>query len=101
MTTGTGKSASEDFSAALKLAGKTGTTNDLRDSWFAGFSGNYLAVVWVGRDDNLPTGVTGSQGALKVWRKVMRQLHHEPVVHGSRAAKDSTEKPEAVPSPGG
>lgn len=58
----------------LTLAGKTGTTNDFRDSWFAGFSDNYLAVVWVGKDDNSPTGLTGSSGALRVWAKVMSDL---------------------------
>jgi len=58
----------------LILAGKTGTTNDFRDSWFAGFAGNYLAVVWVGKDDNGPTGLTGSSGALRVWAKVMSGL---------------------------
>jgi len=58
----------------FELAGKTGTTNDYRDSWFAGFGGNYLAVVWVGKDDNTPTGLTGSSGALRVWSKVMSGL---------------------------
>jgi penicillin-binding protein 1B len=52
----------------MDIAGKTGTTDDLRDSWFAGYTGDRLAVVWVGRDDNGPTGLTGSTGALLVWR---------------------------------
>ena len=57
----------------LAVAGKTGTTNDLRDSWFAGFSGDMLAVVWMGRDDNASTGLTGSSGALPVWADIFRQ----------------------------
>ena len=55
------------------LAGKTGTTDDLRDSWFAGFSRRQLAVVWLGRDDNGPIGLTGSSGALRVWADIMQQ----------------------------
>ena len=46
------------------MGGKTGTTNDQRDSWFAGFSGEHLAVVWMGNDENQPIGLTGSSGAL-------------------------------------
>lgn len=58
----------------VQLAGKTGTTNEYRDSWFAGFGGNYVAVVWIGNDDNSPTGLTGSSGALRAWAKVMSAL---------------------------
>ncbi|MBK6738501.1 MAG: hypothetical protein IPG64_11620 [Haliea sp.] len=53
------------------VAGKTGTTNDGRDSWFAGFSGDLLAVSWIGRDDNNSTGLTGGSGALKIWAQFM------------------------------
>ncbi|MDE0854309.1 MAG: penicillin-binding protein 1B [Nevskia sp.] len=55
-------------------AGKTGTTEDLRDSWFAGFGADRVAVVWVGRDDNKPTGFEGATGALRIWAKLMRDL---------------------------
>jgi len=58
----------------MQLAGKTGTTNDLRDSWFAGFSADRVAVAWVGRDDNAPIGLTGSQGAMPVWADLMRSI---------------------------
>ncbi len=58
----------------VKVAGKTGTTNDLRDSWFAGYSNDQLSLVWLGRDDNQSTGLTGSSGALKVWQAYMSEL---------------------------
>ena len=53
------------------LAGKTGTTNESRDSWFAGFSSRLLGVVWLGRDDNEPIYLSGSAGALRVWADIM------------------------------
>ena len=56
------------------VAGKTGTSNDYRDSWFAGFSGGHLIVVWVGHDDNSPTGLTGTTGALPVWTRLMASI---------------------------
>jgi len=55
------------------LAGKTGTTNDTRDSWFAGFTERLLTVVWLGRDDNQPINLTGSSGALRVWADIMQK----------------------------
>lgn len=71
---GTAASARATLAKDLRAAGKTGTTNDNRDAWFAGFTGDHLAVVWLGRDDNGPTGLTGSSGALRVWTKVMSEL---------------------------
>ena len=71
---GTGRSVLSGFRYDYGLAGKTGTTDDYRDSWFAGFSGNYLTVVWVGRDDNQSTGLSGASGAAKVWSRTMRAL---------------------------
>jgi len=71
---GTARTVLTGFRYDYGLAGKTGTTDEYRDSWFAGFSGNYLTVVWVGRDDNKPIGLTGASGAAKVWSKVMRQI---------------------------
>ncbi|ORU92791.1 MAG: penicillin-binding protein 1B [Cycloclasticus sp. symbiont of Poecilosclerida sp. N] len=79
MAEGTGRSAYKHMSADYKLAGKTGTTDELRDSWFAGFSGDYLAVVWLGRDDNKPSRLTGASGALQVWSSVMASISKEPV----------------------
>lgn len=59
---------------SVAVAGKTGTTDDLRDSWFAGFTQDYLTVVWLGRDDNKSTGFTGASGALGEWGTIMRSL---------------------------
>src|SRR5258706_7768625 len=67
---GTGTGLSAFLPADIKIAGKTGTTDDLRDSWFAGFTGDKLAIVWVGRDDNQSTGLTGAAGALTVGRQM-------------------------------
>jgi len=55
----------------LDAAGKTGTTNDLRDAWFAGFTPELLAVVWVGFDNNEPLSLTGTQAALPIWTAFM------------------------------
>ncbi|HWM65435.1 MAG TPA: penicillin-binding protein 1B [Steroidobacteraceae bacterium] len=74
MVRGTGKPAKAVLPANLVVAGKSGTSSDLRDNWFAGFSGSHMAVVWVGYDDNLPTGFTGSSGALPVWARLMSTL---------------------------
>lgn len=76
---GTAAAAYKTLSPTLNLAGKTGTTNDLRDSWFAGYSGNYTAVVWVGQDDNKPTGLSGASGALPIWINLMNRLKLAPV----------------------
>jgi len=59
-------------------AGKTGTTNKNVDSWFAGFTGQHVVSVWVGRDDNKPTGFTGSAGALRVWGDLFKKIPTRP-----------------------
>jgi penicillin-binding protein 1B len=63
----------------VTIAGKTGTTNDRRDSWFVGYTRNRVAVTWVGLDDNRPAGVTGSNAAMQVWAGLFRQLPLESV----------------------
>ncbi len=73
-TRGTGREAAARLPRGLVVAGKTGTSSDTRDSWFAGFSGSYLAVVWVGYDDNRVTGLTGATGALPIWTETMKSL---------------------------
>lgn len=63
----------------LQPAGKTGTSNDQRDSWFAGFTGSHLAIVWLGADDNSQTGLYGSTGAMRIWAALFAKLPSEPL----------------------
>jgi penicillin-binding protein 1B len=79
MHEGTGRSAYSFFPENYGLVGKTGTTNDAKDSWFAGYTGDYLSVVWIGRDDNKPIGLTGATGALPIWSALMQQISTQPV----------------------
>ncbi|PTU32117.1 penicillin-binding protein 1B [Stenotrophobium rhamnosiphilum] len=74
MTLGTGRSAYNVISPSTIVAGKTGTTDEMRDAWFAGFSADRVAVIWVGRDDFRPMGLSGATGALPIWSKVMRDI---------------------------
>lgn len=75
---GTARQAAQQL-PDLKVAGKTGTSDSFRDAWFAGFTGNRLAVVWLGRDDNGAIGMTGSSGALPVWTDLMQGLPQRPL----------------------
>src|SRR6202035_5027782 len=74
-TRGTARDAAARLPRGLVIAGKTGTSSDTRDSWFAGFTGSYLSVVWVGYDDNRVTGLTGAAGALPVWEDTIASLN--------------------------
>ncbi len=74
MREGTGKTVYRTIDERISIAGKTGTTNDQRDSWFAGFTGDHLAVVWVGRDDNGATPLTGATGAMRVWGDIFNDV---------------------------
>ncbi len=77
MRSGTGSGAYRRLPEDLVTAGKTGTTDELRDSWFAGFTDELLAVVWLGRDDNKPTGLSGSTGALQVWSHLISGIRSQ------------------------
>ncbi len=68
MDHGTGASA-RSFGVRGPLAGKTGTTNGRRDSWFAGYSGDRVTVVWVGYDDNARTRLSGARAAVPLWAR--------------------------------
>lgn len=78
MQRGTGRTARAQLPADLTVAGKTGTSDDQRDSWFAGFTSDRLVVAWVGADDNRPTGLTGSTGAARIWARTMRAIGASP-----------------------
>lgn len=75
---GTAKRLNAHF-PSLVLAGKTGTSNEMRDSWFAGFDHNTVTVTWVGRDDNKSTGLTGASGALELYIRFMKSLNPEAI----------------------
>jgi len=76
---GTARRLTRELPSLMPLAGKTGTTNALRDSWFAGFGDRLLAVVWVGRDDNQTAKLTGSTGAMQIWLDMMKKIKPEPL----------------------
>jgi penicillin-binding protein 1B len=76
---GTAAAIGNSSLASLHVAGKTGTSDHQRDSWFSGFTGDRLAVAWMGRDDNQPTHLWGATGALRVWMKLFEKLPTAPL----------------------
>ena len=84
---GTAKGVYRYLPKQQKVAAKTGTTNDQKDSWFAGFSGLHVATVWLGREDAKPTPLTGAGGALNVWGQLMQNLAY---------AQDEDIKPQSI-----
>src|SRR4030095_14143105 len=76
---GTGQGMKSFMPPELGVAGKTGTTDEQRDAWFAGFTGDRLGVVWVGYDDNRAARLSGSTAALPIWGDMMAALAPEPL----------------------
>ncbi|SEL34267.1 penicillin-binding protein 1A [Halomonas daqiaonensis] len=75
------------------IVGKTGTTNDQRDAWFAGFNSELVTTAWVGKDDNTPTAEYGAQAALPIWMDFMGQaLEGQPERWPERPAGVVTER---------
>jgi penicillin-binding protein 1B len=79
VTNGTARQLVADGRGHLNPAGKTGTSNDGRDSWFAGWTGDHLAVIWVGNDQNAATGLYGATGAMRVWSALFARLPTAPL----------------------
>ncbi|PKF78587.1 penicillin-binding protein 1B [Vibrio sp. vnigr-6D03] len=76
---GTGRYLQGQFSR-MTLAGKTGTSNDTRDSWFVGVDGREVVTLWLGRDDNKPTKLTGASGALRVYHQYLQNRIPEQLI---------------------
>ena len=80
---GTAKSL-RSLGILFPCAGKTGTTSEYRDSWFAGFTQDILAVVWVGYDNNRNTHLSGATGAMVLWadfmKRVKNRLNPQPFI---------------------
>lgn len=79
VSSGTAHQLVADGLGRLSPAGKTGTSNDGRDSWFAGFTGDHLAVIWMGNDQNEQTGLYGATGAMRVWSGIFTRLPSAPL----------------------
>lgn len=79
VSSGTGHQLVNDGLGRLQSAGKTGTSNDGRDSWYAGYTGDHLAVVWMGNDKNEQTGLYGATGGMRVWSNLFARLPTAPL----------------------
>lgn len=76
---GTARQLLGDGLGRLSPAGKTGTSNDGRDSWYAGYTGDHLAVIWMGNDQNAETGLYGATGSMRVWSSIFARLPSAPL----------------------
>lgn len=78
-THGTAKQIKDTF-PSINMAGKTGTTNDYRDSWFSGFDRNLVTSIWLGNDNNQPINMSGASGALAVFIDLQKQQSPKTLV---------------------
>ncbi len=90
MTEGTAKSAAK-YGVGPGAAGKTGTTDDYGDAWFAGVSGPYSVVVWIGYDHPKPLGLTGGQAALPIWGRFVDAVGFDEKAKGPPAGVEQAE----------
>ncbi|MDQ1092386.1 penicillin-binding protein 1B [Xanthomonas sacchari] len=79
VSNGTARQLLNDGLGKLSPAGKTGTSNDGVDSWYAGYTGDHLAVIWIGNDQNKQTGLYGATGAMRVWSGIFSRLPSAPL----------------------
>ncbi len=87
---GTASTIQRDGLGWMHAAGKTGTSDKQRDSWFVGFTGDRLGVFWMGRDDNKPTGLWGSSGSLVAWRHLFANMPTRPLPMPSKLGEGIT-----------
>lgn len=87
---GTARSLNRDFSS-IRLAAKTGTTNDLKDSWFVGIDGKDISVIWIGLDDHKPMQLTGASGALRIYQKYLHAHSPQPLMLSKPSNIDAVE----------
>ena len=73
-TKGTARGYKQKNIDKWNVGGKTGTSDDQRDSWFVGYAGDYLVLAWFGFDDNRPTPLTGRTGALELWKSFIEDI---------------------------
>ncbi len=89
----------KNLTQQMEVAGKTGTTSDYKDSWFAGFNPQTVAVAWVGFDDNTPSGLTGASGALPIWGPTMQKIFELDPQKLQFSAPEGLKKKSIEPTP--